>query len=94
MATLAVSATAECTQDRKLGGFCTQCGSEEIFRQRPLGLIERHLLRALRFVPYWCATCNTRSYLRVRRSRPISLRNNSAADCLCSIADQEIVWHV
>jgi DNA-directed RNA polymerase subunit RPC12/RpoP len=68
MATLPVRPAAEFTGVRKLGGICTHCGSEEIFRQRPLGLIERHLLRALRFVPYWCATCNTRFYLRVRTS--------------------------
>jgi hypothetical protein len=48
---------------------CTHCGSEEIYRQRPRGIIERHVARAFNFFPYWCAYCDRRCYLRSRDSR-------------------------
>jgi hypothetical protein len=43
---------------------CSHCGSEEIYRQRPRGIIERHVARAFNFFPYWCADCDRRCYLR------------------------------
>jgi hypothetical protein len=48
---------------------CTHCGSEEIHRQRPRGIIERHVARAFHFFPYWCADCDRRCYLRYRPSQ-------------------------
>jgi DNA-directed RNA polymerase subunit RPC12/RpoP len=44
--------------------ICTYCGSDEIYRQRPRGLIERHVFKAFHFTPYWCAACDKRFYLR------------------------------
>jgi hypothetical protein len=49
---------------------CTHCGSDEIYRQRPRGLIERHVARAFQFEPYWCASCDRRCYLRLARRNP------------------------
>jgi hypothetical protein len=46
---------------------CTHCGSDEIYRQRPRGLIERHVARAFQFLPYWCASCDRRCYLRLAK---------------------------
>jgi hypothetical protein len=45
---------------------CSHCGSAEVSRQRPRGLIERHFFRAFRFTPFLCATCKRRSYLRTK----------------------------
>ena len=52
--------------------ICTHCGSDEIYRQRPRGIIERHVVRAFHFAPYWCASCDRRCYLRAstNHSRP------------------------
>jgi hypothetical protein len=44
---------------------CRHCGSGEIVRQRARGIIERHLMQSLHFFPFWCVTCDRRSYLRI-----------------------------
>ena len=47
---------------------CAHCGSQEIYRQRSRGIIERHVYRAFNYAPYWCADCDRRCYLRYRPS--------------------------
>jgi hypothetical protein len=34
---------------------CPHCGSKDIHPCRVRGVIERHVVRALRFFPHWCA---------------------------------------
>jgi hypothetical protein len=53
---------------KRLARIRTHCGSDEIYRQRPRGIIERHVFRAFHFAPYWCERCDRRIYLRVRSS--------------------------
>lgn len=44
------------------------CGSDELYRQRPRGIIEQHIFRTFHFAPFWCATCDKRFYLRIATS--------------------------
>jgi hypothetical protein len=67
MATLPVPSTSW-NAYRKPKRSCSHCGSEEIYRQRPRGIIERHVARAFKFFPYWCAGCDRRCYLRSSHS--------------------------
>lgn len=67
MATMPVSPSTGLNAFKRHKRFCTHCGSDEIYRQRPRGLIERHVARAFQFVPYWCAACDRRCYLRLSR---------------------------
>lgn len=48
---------------------CPHCQSDQIYRQRARGIIERHVVRAFRFYPFWCAGCDRRFYLRAEKSR-------------------------
>jgi len=68
MATLPISTPRDfkTVQNRQLRS-CAHCGSEEIYRQRPRGLIERHVFRVFNFAPYWCADCDSRFYLRISK---------------------------
>ena len=59
---------------RKSSHICTHCGSDEIYRQRTRGLIERHIFKALHFLPYWCAGCDKRFYVRSHKSPAKSSR--------------------
>ena len=42
----------------------------EIYRQRPRGIVERHVYRVFNYAPYWCADCDSRFYLRVLKQPP------------------------
>ena len=55
---------------RALHLACSRCGSDEIYRQRPRGLIERHIFRAFQFAPFWCAACDVRFYVRIKGAAP------------------------
>jgi hypothetical protein len=48
---------------------CPYCEDQKVYRQRARGIIERYLIRAFRFVPYWCAGCDRRFYVRLHRPR-------------------------
>jgi hypothetical protein len=67
MATIPMSVPGALGSSRKTGRTCIYCGSDELYRQRPRGIIEQHIFRAFDFVPYWCAACDRRFYLRLRR---------------------------
>jgi hypothetical protein len=67
MATLPISPSTGMNTFRSRRRSCTHCGSDEIYRQRPRGLIERHVARAFQFAPYWCASCDRRCYLRLSK---------------------------
>jgi len=71
MATVPISPATNGLRASHKKRACTHCGSDEIYRQRPRGLIERHVVRAFHFAPYWCAACDRRCYLRLtaRESR-------------------------
>lgn len=49
---------------RSVHHSCPHCHSDEIYRQRARGILERHVVRAFRFFPFWCAACDRRFYLR------------------------------
>jgi DNA-directed RNA polymerase subunit RPC12/RpoP len=68
MATVPISTSRNLNtlQNRQLRS-CAHCGSFEIYRQRPRGIIERHVYGAFRYAPYWCADCDSRFYLRVSK---------------------------
>jgi hypothetical protein len=70
MATIHVSPSASRNMFTNRKRACTHCGSDEIYRQRPRGLIERHVARAFQFEPYWCASCDRRCYLRLAKRNP------------------------
>ena len=44
---------------------CPHCGSDEVYRSRARGIIERHVVRVLRFFPYRCFACDRRFYLHL-----------------------------
>jgi hypothetical protein len=73
MATLAVTPSGQSNDLRKVR-TCAHCGSEEIYRQRPRGLMERHVFKVFHFAPFWCAGCDRHFYLRMRKAaaRPVS----------------------
>ena len=58
----AVPSWLSSSRNRVTGCKCRYCGSQETYRQRACGIIERYLIRAFRFVPYWCAGCDRRFY--------------------------------
>lgn len=65
MASVPMSSSSQSLEGvKKRRHVCTHCGSEEVYRQRPRGLIERHVARVFHFAPYWCAACDRRCYLR------------------------------
>ena len=64
MATLPISSSTGVNKLHRLIRMCTHCGSDEIYRQRPRGLIERHVCKVFHFAPFWCAGCDKRFYLR------------------------------
>jgi len=64
MATLPASSVSGSDILRRPTRICTHCGSDEVYRQRPRGLMERHVFKAFQFAPYWCAGCDKRFYLR------------------------------
>jgi DNA-directed RNA polymerase subunit RPC12/RpoP len=64
VATVPISPASPLGSLKKTVRSCSHCGSDEIYRQRPRGLIERHIFRAFHFAPYWCAACDKRFYLR------------------------------
>jgi DNA-directed RNA polymerase subunit RPC12/RpoP len=68
MATLPISPANRLDASKKPSRACSYCGSDELYRQRPRGLIERHVFRAFHVAPYWCAACDRRSYQRVRNT--------------------------
>ena len=68
MATAPISRPSGLGNLRAVVRTCSYCGSDEIYRQRPRGLIERHFFQAFQFAPFWCAACDRRFYLRVRNS--------------------------
>jgi DNA-directed RNA polymerase subunit RPC12/RpoP len=68
MASLPVTPASDTEYLRTPTHICTYCGSDEIYRQRPRGLIERHIFKVLHFLPYWCAGCDKRFYIRSRKS--------------------------
>ncbi|MGB2668552.1 MAG: hypothetical protein WAK48_31490 [Candidatus Acidiferrum sp.] len=68
MVTLPISPSSGLNNLHKLTRACTHCGSNEIYRQRPRGLVERHVYKAFHFAPYWCAGCDKRFYLRHRHA--------------------------
>lgn len=45
--------------------ICPHCGGREIYRCRARGIIERHVARAFRLFPHWCAECDQRFYVRL-----------------------------
>jgi hypothetical protein len=51
--------------------LCPHCSSDEIYRQRARGIIERHFARAIHFFPFWCAACDRRFYVRELSSHPL-----------------------
>jgi hypothetical protein len=51
--------------------ICPHCSGEEVYRQRARGIIERHVVRAIRFFPFWCASCDRRFYLHEASSRSL-----------------------
>ena len=66
MATLPISPSSNGLNTfNKRRRSCSHCGSEDVYRQRPRGIIERHVARAFHFAPYWCAACDRRCYLRM-----------------------------
>jgi hypothetical protein len=71
MAMLPMAASGELGNQRKRD-TCPYCGSDELYRQRPRGVIEHHIFGAFNFAPYWCAACDRRLYLRLGapRGRP------------------------
>lgn len=69
MATLPVSPSGTLKAFPRPKRSCTHCGSVELYRQRPRGIIERHVARTFNFYPYWCADCDRRCYLRSREHR-------------------------
>jgi DNA-directed RNA polymerase subunit RPC12/RpoP len=71
MATLPISPPGDVNEfhNRHLR-TCAHCGSREIYRQRPRGIIERHVYRAFSYAPYWCADCDSRFYLRILKDPP------------------------
>lgn len=72
MASLPISSASNGLRAFHKKRACTHCGSAEVYRQRARGIIERHVVRAFHFAPYWCAACDRRCYLRLtsRDSRP------------------------
>jgi hypothetical protein len=68
MATLPVSNSSVLPTPRRLTRNCIYCGSDELYRQRPRGIIEQHVFRAFHFAPFWCAACDKRFYLRLATS--------------------------
>jgi predicted RNA-binding Zn-ribbon protein involved in translation (DUF1610 family) len=42
--------------------LCPHCGSREVHRSRARGIIERHIVRAFRFYPHRCESCDRRFY--------------------------------
>jgi len=68
MATLTVTSSSDPNLSGKLSRACVHCGSEEIYRRHPRGLIERHLRRVSHLTPYWCAGCDRHFYLRAHKS--------------------------
>ena len=61
-------------QDPKL--VCPRCGSDWVCRSWRNGIFEQHVLRALRYNPYYCDSCNRRFYRRTWNERHI--RNSLA----------------
>ena len=47
---------------------CPHCGSRDICRSRVRGVIERHIVRALRFYPHRCESCDRRFYVQLSSS--------------------------
>jgi len=52
---------------------CPRCGSSWVCRVYRIGMIERHLLRALGRSPYRCDCCEHRFYLRRSARGPVVL---------------------
>lgn len=73
MSTLPITPSSSLNTFHRPKRSCTHCGSEEIYRQRPRGMIERHVARAFHFFPYWCAGCDRKCYLR-SRTQPASFK--------------------
>jgi len=58
---------------------CPRCGSSWVCRAYRIGVVERHLLRALHLSPYRCDRCDRRFYRRsathLRKGRIPTLQN-------------------
>jgi hypothetical protein len=66
MATMPIpSATPSMSANQFRRRICPHCGGKDIHRCRARGIIERHVVRAFRFFPHWCADCDRRFYLRL-----------------------------
>jgi len=72
MATLPISTPGDVNafHSRQHLRTCAHCGSCEVYRQRPRGIIERHVYRVFNYAPYWCADCDNRFYLRILKNPP------------------------
>jgi hypothetical protein len=66
--TLPISTPSVVGSPKRTARICMYCGSDELYRQRPRGIIEQHIFRAFNFAPFWCAACDKRFYLRVATS--------------------------
>ena len=51
MATIPMSVTGALGSSTKAERTCIYCCSDELYRQRPRGIIEQHIFRAFDFVP-------------------------------------------
>lgn len=51
MATIPMSVPGGLGSSKKVERTCIYCGSDELYRQRPRGIIEQHIFRAFDFVP-------------------------------------------
>jgi hypothetical protein len=47
------------------GHTCPHCGSRSVYRSPARGIIERHMVRALRFYPHRCQSCDRRFYAQL-----------------------------
>jgi ribosomal protein L33 len=69
MIAIPISQTATVAPARRARISCSHCGSGDIYRTQPRGLIERHIHRAFHFVPFWCEACDRRFYVHMKASR-------------------------
>jgi DNA-directed RNA polymerase subunit RPC12/RpoP len=63
-----ISQPASITTLRRSRISCSHCGSRDIYRTQPRGLIERHIHHVFHFAPFWCAACDRRFYVHMKSS--------------------------
>ena len=63
MATLPISPASPRSTLKIDRHFCPRCGSREVHRSHARGIVERRVLRMLRFYPHRCECCDRRFYI-------------------------------